>query len=56
MFAEGEAYLALITNNMLETEVNNDGKPNREKNSTIHALSGGEKALTALLLVLLFFV
>ncbi len=55
VFGGGSAYLALTDNNLLETGVTIMARPPGKKNSTIHLLSGGEKALTALSLVFAIF-
>ena len=55
VFGGGGAYLALTGDNMLETGVKIMARPPGKKNSTIHSLSGGEKALTALSLVFTIF-
>ncbi|WP_298772984.1 chromosome segregation protein SMC [uncultured Shewanella sp.] len=55
VFGGGSAYLALTDNDLLETGVTIMARPPGKKNSTIHLLSGGEKALTALSLVFAIF-
>lgn len=55
VFGGGEAYLALTSDDLLETGVTIMARPPGKKNSTIHLLSGGEKALTALSLVFAIF-
>ncbi|MCL1143415.1 chromosome segregation protein SMC [Shewanella gaetbuli] len=55
VFGGGKAYLALTDDNLLETGVSIMAQPPGKKNSTIHLLSGGEKALTALSLVFAIF-
>jgi len=55
VFGGGNAYLALTDDDMLETGVTIMARPPGKKNSTIHLLSGGEKALTALSLVFAIF-
>ncbi|MDP5191259.1 AAA family ATPase [Rheinheimera baltica] len=55
VFGGGSAYLALTEDDMLETGVTIMARPPGKKNSTIHLLSGGEKALTALSLVFSIF-
>src|SRR3546814_7180494 len=47
LFGGGEAYLELTGDNMLETGVRVMARPPGKRNSTIHLLSGGEKAMTA---------
>lgn len=55
VFGGGSAYLDLTDNDLLETGVTIMARPPGKKNSTIHLLSGGEKALTALSLVFAIF-
>ncbi len=55
VFGGGAAYLDLTDNDMLDTGVTIMARPPGKKNSTIHLLSGGEKALTALSLVFAIF-
>ncbi|MGI5308901.1 chromosome segregation protein SMC [Rheinheimera sp. WS51] len=55
VFGGGSAYLALTEDDLLETGVSIMARPPGKKNSTIHLLSGGEKALTALSLVFSIF-
>jgi len=55
VFGGGSAYLALTDDDLLETGVTIMARPPGKKNSTIHLLSGGEKALTALSLVFAIF-
>jgi chromosome segregation protein len=55
VFGGGSAYLALTGDDMLDTGVTIMARPPGKKNSTIHLLSGGEKALTALSLVFAIF-
>ena len=55
VFGGGQAYLALTGDDMLDTGVTIMARPPGKKNSTIHLLSGGEKALTALSLVFAIF-
>lgn len=55
VFGGGSAYLALTDSDLLETGVTIMARPPGKKNSTIHLLSGGEKALTALSLVFAIF-
>lgn len=52
VFGGGRAYLELTGEDLLDTGVTIMAQPPGKKNSTIHLLSGGEKALTALALVL----
>ncbi len=55
VFNGGEAYLELTGDNLLETGVSIMARPPGKRNSTIHLLSGGEKALTAMALVFSLF-
>lgn len=55
VFGGGSAYLKLTDNDLLEAGVTIMARPPGKKNSTIHLLSGGEKALTALSLVFSIF-
>ncbi len=55
VFGGGSAYLDLTADDMLEAGVTIMARPPGKKNSTIHLLSGGEKALTALSLVFSIF-
>ncbi|OGO80303.1 MAG: chromosome segregation protein SMC [Chromatiales bacterium RIFOXYA1_FULL_46_5] len=55
VFGGGSAYLDLTGEDLLETGVTIMARPPGKKNSTIHLLSGGEKALTALSLVFSIF-
>lgn len=55
VFGGGSAYLDLTGEDLLETGVSIMARPPGKKNSTIHLLSGGEKALTALSLVFAIF-
>ncbi|PIE44056.1 MAG: chromosome segregation protein SMC [Gammaproteobacteria bacterium] len=55
VFGGGSAYLALTSDDLLETGVAIMARPPGKKNSTIHLLSGGEKALTAIALVFSIF-
>jgi chromosome segregation protein len=55
VFGGGTAYLELTDHDLLETGVTIMARPPGKKNSTIHLLSGGEKALTALSLVFAIF-
>lgn len=55
VFGGGRAYLALTDDDLLETGVTIMAQPPGKKNSSIHLLSGGEKALTALSLVFAIF-
>ena len=55
VFGGGQAYLELTGDDLLDTGVSIMARPPGKKNSTIHLLSGGEKALTALSLVFAIF-
>ncbi|MCL4126660.1 UNVERIFIED_CONTAM: hypothetical protein GTU68_058550 [Idotea baltica] len=55
VFGGGKAYLELVGEDLLSTGVTIMARPPGKKNSTIHLLSGGEKALTALALVFSIF-
>lgn len=55
VFGGGNAYLELTGEDLLDTGVAIIARPPGKKNSTIHLLSGGEKALTALALVFAIF-
>lgn len=55
VFGGGSAYLELTGEDLLDTGVAIMARPPGKKNSTIHLLSGGEKALTALALVFAIF-
>ena len=55
IFGGGEACLVLTSDDLLDTGVAITARPPGKKNSTIHLLSGGEKALTALALVFSIF-
>ena len=55
LFGGGDAYLELTESNLLKTGVTIMGRPPGKRNSTIHLLSGGEKALTAVALVFSIF-
>src|SRR5262249_30049373 len=51
LFGGGHAYLELVGDDKLTAGVAVMARPPGKKNSTIHLLSGGEKALTAVALV-----
>jgi len=55
LFGGGNAYLELTGEDLLETGVTVMARPPGKRNSTIHLLSGGEKALTAVALVFSIF-
>ena len=55
LFGGGKATLELTEQNLLETGVNVIAQPPGKRNSSIHLLSGGEKALTAVALVFSIF-
>jgi chromosome segregation protein len=55
VFGGGHAYLDLTSEDLLDTGVSIMARPPGKKNSTIHLLSGGEKALTAIALVFSIF-
>lgn len=55
VFGGGHAYLELTGNDLLETGVAIMARPPGKRNSTIHLLSGGEKAMTAIALVFSIF-
>ncbi|TLF47621.1 chromosome segregation protein SMC [Halomonas urmiana] len=55
VFGGGTAWLTLTGEDLLETGVAIMARPPGKKNSTIHLLSGGEKALTALSMVFAIF-
>lgn len=55
VFAGGKAYLELTGDDLLDTGVAVFAQPSGKRNSTIHLLSGGEKALTAVALVFAIF-
>ncbi len=55
LFGGGHAYLELEGEDLLEAGVAIMARPPGKRNSTIHLLSGGEKALTAVALVFSIF-
>jgi chromosome segregation protein len=55
LFAGGEARLVLTGEEILDSGVQVMAQPPGKKNSSIHLLSGGEKALTAISLVFALF-
>lgn len=55
IFGGGHAYLELTGDDLLDTGVTVMARPPGKRNSTIHLLSGGEKALTAIAMVFSIF-
>jgi chromosome segregation protein len=55
LFGGGEAQLTMTGEEILDCGVQVLGRPPGKKNTTIHLLSGGEKALTAIALVFSMF-
>ena len=55
VFGGGHAYLELTGDDLLDTGIAIMARPPGKRNSTIHLLSGGEKALTAIALVFSIF-
>jgi chromosome segregation protein len=55
VFGGGHAYLELTGEDLLDTGIAIMARPPGKRNSTIHLLSGGEKALTAIALVFSIF-
>jgi len=55
LFGGGHAYLEMTSDNILDTGITVMARPPGKRNSTIHLLSGGEKALTAVALVFSIF-
>ena len=55
LFGGGHAYLELTGDDLLSTGITVMARPPGKRNSTIHLLSGGEKALTAVALVFAIF-
>ena len=55
IFGGGSAYLELTGEDLLDTGVTVMARPPGKRNATIHLLSGGEKALTAVSLVFAIF-
>lgn len=55
LFGGGSAYLELIGEDVLDCGVSVMARPPGKRNSTIHLLSGGEKAMTAVALVFSIF-
>ena len=55
LFGGGHAYLELVGDDLLNSGVTIMARPPGKRNSTIHLLSGGEKALTAVALIFSIF-
>ncbi|MCD6038814.1 MAG: smc 1 [Gammaproteobacteria bacterium] len=55
VFGGGKAYLELTDENLLDAGITVMACPPGKRNSTIHLLSGGEKAMTAIALVFSIF-
>jgi len=55
IFGGGRAYMELTSDNLLEAGIRIMACPPGKRNSTIHLLSGGEKAMTAIALVFSIF-
>lgn len=55
LFGGGQAYLTMTGEDLLDTGISVIARPPGKKNTTIHLLSGGEKALTAVSLVFSIF-
>jgi chromosome segregation protein len=55
LFAGGHAYLQLTGEDLLDTGVTVMAQPPGKRNTSIHLLSGGEKALTAVALIFAIF-
>jgi len=55
LFGGGHAYLEMTSDDLLSTGVAVMARPPGKRNSTIHLLSGGEKALTAIAMVFSLF-
>jgi chromosome segregation protein len=55
LFGGGQSYLELTGDDLLDTGVTVMARPPGKRNSSIHLLSGGEKALTAVALVFAIF-
>jgi chromosome segregation protein len=55
LFGGGHAYLEMTGNDLLDTGVTLMARPPGKKNASIHLLSGGEKAMTAIAMVFAIF-
>jgi chromosome segregation protein len=55
VFGGGSAYLEMTGDDLLDTGITIMARPPGKKNATIHLLSGGEKALTAIALIFSIF-
>ena len=55
LFGGGHAYLEMTGDDLLDTGVTLMARPPGKKNASIHLLSGGEKALTAIAMVFAIF-
>ena len=55
LFGGGQSYLELTSDDLLEAGVAIMARPPGKKNTTVHLLSGGEKAMTAIALVFSIF-
>ncbi len=55
VFAGGKAYLELVGDNVLDAGISVMACPPGKRNSSIHLLSGGEKAMTAIALIFSIF-
>ena len=55
LFGGGHAYLEMTGEDLLNTGVTLMARPPGKKNSSIHLLSGGEKAMTAIAMVFSIF-
>ena len=55
LFGGGRSYLELTSDDLLEAGVAIMARPPGKKNTTVHLLSGGEKAMTAIALVFSIF-